>query len=116
MENDERCTIIIDSSGSEAIRVALETSGGECHEFKKPVSQTKAQEVLPMVEEILGEHHLTLDDVTAIKINTGPGSYTGLRVGIAIANMLGTLLRIPINDLSVGQTVTTQYEDDRYVS
>ncbi|MEK9143645.1 MAG: L-threonylcarbamoyladenylate synthase [Patescibacteria group bacterium] len=108
-------TIVIDSSGSEAIRVALETSGGESYEFKEPVSRAKAQEVLPMIEELLMKHELMFDDVAAIKVHTGPGSYTGLRVGIAIANMLGILLGVPINGLAVGQTVTPQYEGDRYL-
>ncbi|MBI3342970.1 threonylcarbamoyl-AMP synthase [Candidatus Gottesmanbacteria bacterium] len=112
----EKITVAIDSSGSEAIRVALETRGGAVHELKKPVSQAKAQEVLPMIEEILREHHLTFDNVTSIRVNTGPGSYTGLRVGIAIANMLGVFLGVTINDSPIGRTVVPLYEDDRYPS
>lgn len=109
-----KITIVIDSSGSEAIRVALETCGGEIHELKKPVSQAKAQEVLPMIEKLLIEQELTLGEVMEIRVNTGHGSYTGLRVGIAIANMLGVLLGVSINDLALGQTVIPQYEGDRW--
>ncbi len=109
-------TIVIDSSGSDAIRVALESSDGEQHELKKPASKSKAQEALPMIDELLGEQGLTLADVTAIRVNTGPGSYTGLRVGIAMANMLGFLLGVPINGLPVGQHVFPVYEGDRYAS
>ncbi|MEK7141554.1 MAG: L-threonylcarbamoyladenylate synthase [Patescibacteria group bacterium] len=109
-------TIMIDSSGSEAIRVAVKTSNGDKHERSKPVSHAKAQEVLPMVEDMLKEHTLTLSDVTAIEVYTGPGSYTGLRVGIAIANTLGVLLGVSVNNLAVGQIVTPVYEGDRYPS
>ncbi|HLD24662.1 tRNA (adenosine(37)-N6)-threonylcarbamoyltransferase complex dimerization subunit type 1 TsaB [Candidatus Gottesmanbacteria bacterium RIFCSPLOWO2_01_FULL_49_10] len=116
MDGRKKVAIVIDSSGSEAIRVALESNDGEQHELKKPVSQGNAQEVLPMIEELFKEHGLTIDAVTAIQVNTGPGSYTGLRVGIAIANMLGVLLGVPINDLPVGQIVIPQYEGDRYPS
>jgi len=107
-------TIVIDSSGSEAIRVTLETRGVQRHELKKPVSQTKAQEVLPMIGELLMKHEFALDDVAAIQVNTGPGSYTGLRVGIAIANMLGFLLGVPINGLPAGQQAFPVYEGDRW--
>ncbi len=106
-------TIVIDSSGSEAIRVALETRGGKRHERKKLVSQAKAQEVLSMIGELLMKHELTLDDVAAIRVNTGPGSYTGLRVGIAIANMLGFLLDVPINGMPAGSQAFPVYEGDR---
>lgn len=116
MNSRKKVAIVIDSSGSDAIRVALESSDGQQHELKEPLSQSKAQEVLPMIEELLKERGLTIDAVTAIRVNTGPGSYTGLRVGISIANMLGTLLGVSINDLPVWQNVTPQYEGDRYSS
>lgn len=108
-------TIVIDSSGSDAIRVVLEIGDDTRHEVKKPVSQAKAQEVLPMIEKLLADHDMALSSVTAIRVNTGPGSYTGLRVGVAIANMLGTLLEVPVNDLPVGQVVLPMYQDDRYL-
>lgn len=38
-----------------------------------------------------------LKDITAIEVNTGPGSFTGTRVGVAIANALGFALNIPVN-------------------
>lgn len=111
-----RVVLIIDSSGSEVIRVGVKPSEGGHHELKKPLSKAKAQEVLPMIEKLLKNQKLSLDDITAITVSVGPGSYTGLRVGIAIANMLGFLLGVPINDLVVGQTVIPVYEDDRYPS
>lgn len=108
-------TIVIDSSGSESIRVAIDMGDGTLHELKKPVSQAKAQEVLPMIEDLLVKNHFTLSSVMAIRVNTGPGSYTGLRVGVAIANILGVLLEVPVNDLPVGQVALPVYQDDRYL-
>lgn len=107
-------SVVIDSSGSEAIRVALETSSDETFEITKSVTRAKAQEVLPMIEKLLTKHDFALVDVAAIRVNTGPGSYTGLRVGIAIANMLGFLLGVPINGLAVGQQAFPVYEGDRW--
>lgn len=107
-------TIIIDSSGSEAVSVALYAGDGKQYKFKKLVSHAKAQEVLPMIEKLLTKHDFALVDVASIRVNTGPGSYTGLRVGIAIANTLGMLLGVSVNGLPVGQTVTPVYEGDRW--
>lgn len=53
--------------------------------------------LLPVIELMLREHSLTLGDITDIEVATGPGSFTGLRVGTAIANALGYLLDIPVN-------------------
>lgn len=107
-------TIMIDSSGSEAVSVVLGTGEGKRYALKKLVTQAKAQEVLPMIEKLLMEHKVMLDDVSSIRVNTGPGSYTGLRVGIAIANMLGFLLGVPINGMPAGQKAFPVYEGDRW--
>ena len=107
-------SITIDSSGSEAICVVLQTPDGSRYDLKKSVSQAKAQEILPMIEELLSAHNMTPADLSEIRVNTGPGSYTGLRVGVAVASMLVALLGVPVNGLPVGQTVAPIYQSDRW--
>ena len=51
----------------------------------------QAQVLLSLLE------HEDLKTVTEIVVNEGPGSYTGLRVGFAIANTLGYLLGVSVN-------------------
>lgn len=76
---------------------------------KQALNTRKAQVVLPMAEKLLKEHELTLKDLTGIEVNPGPGSFTGLRVGVAIANTLGYLLQIPVNGQKVGTPVEAKY-------
>jgi tRNA threonylcarbamoyladenosine biosynthesis protein TsaB len=45
----------------------------------------------------LSEADLKKSDLNEIKVATGPGSYTGLRVGVAVANALAFALGIPVN-------------------
>lgn len=54
-----------------------------------------SQIVLPMIKKLLGKKPLT--KITKIEVNPGPGSYTGLRVGMSIVNALGFALKIPVN-------------------
>ncbi len=44
-----------------------------------------------------------------IRVNTGPGSFTGLRVGASIANALGFLLKISVNSKKIGEGVFPIY-------
>lgn len=56
-----------------------------------------SQAVLPMISKLCPD----LKKITEIEVNPGPGSYTGLRVGVAIANALGYVLKIPVNGRKV---------------
>lgn len=56
-----------------------------------------SHDLLPLIEEALRESNLALTDISEISVHSGPGSFTGLRVGIAVANTLGLLLGIPVN-------------------
>jgi tRNA threonylcarbamoyladenosine biosynthesis protein TsaB len=63
----------------------------------KKISPSHAQIILPLIEELLEKNNLTTKNIHAIEINIGPGSFTGLRVGVTIANTLGYSLKIPVN-------------------
>lgn len=49
-----------------------------------------------LIDEILKENHLTLSQLHAIAISKGPGSYTGLRIGVSAAKGLCFSLDIPL--------------------
>ena len=44
--------------------------------------------LLPMAEELLAENKLQIDDITALAVSVGPGSFTGMRIGIAFVRCI----------------------------
>ena len=64
--------------------------------YKKTHSQT----LLPMLHEIVSMIDLNLDEIDAIAVAAGPGSFTGLRIGSATAKGLGLALDKPIVSIS----------------
>jgi len=88
--------LTIDTSVSAETAIGL-VLDGHSQTVRSPSGKEKAQAALPLISKILGENHLTFEDITEIEVATGPGSFTGLRVGIAIANTLATILDVPIN-------------------
>jgi tRNA threonylcarbamoyladenosine biosynthesis protein TsaB len=48
------------------------------------------------IKNFLDHHHIGLDDFLAIAVNPGPGTYTGLRVGITTGNFIAFSKNIPI--------------------
>lgn len=105
--------LFIDSSRQEEIMVSVSSDGTKIEE-KLTAKFTKAQQVLPLIEKILAENKLKLQDLTEIKVHTGPGSFTGLRVGLVVANILGTILNIPVNGQPAGEITSPKYEGSKY--
>lgn len=68
-------------------------------------------ETLDRIKQILSKHKVKLIDIETILVNQGPGSYTGVRVGITVANTLAWSLGLKIIGQSFpqGDELTGEY-------
>jgi tRNA threonylcarbamoyladenosine biosynthesis protein TsaB len=89
----------LDSSGLVA-GVAVLEDGILLAEYTTDYKKTHSQTLLPMLDEIKNMIELDLNTVDAIAVASGPGSFTGLRIGSATAKGLGLALDIPIVEVS----------------
>lgn len=80
--------ILLLESATDSCSVAL--SSGERLIAEKYIKEPKvhATKLALYVEEILKENNLKVSDCSAIAVSSGPGSYTGLRVGVSCAKGL----------------------------
>ncbi len=60
-----------------------------------------SQVLLPLIDKILKKQKITFKDLKEIEVETGPGSFTGLKVGVSVANALGFALNIPVNSKKI---------------
>lgn len=102
-------TLHIDTTNYKVISVGLEIDGKK-DLLTRQLDSWKAQVVLPMIDELLKKHMLNISNINAINIKQGPGSFTGLRVGVAIGNTLGAWLNISVNGKPVGETIVPVYQ------
>lgn len=100
--------LYINTANNKEVIVSLEIDGKK-DTLTKEVGKERTQLVLPLMKALLEKHALSLQDLEGIIVEIGPGSFTGLRVGVTIANTLGLLLGIPINDYPIGKTVEPVY-------
>ena len=89
----------ISTADRDQVLVKLHING---HEYSyHDDNQFGSQVLLPLIEKALTDHGLAHEDIKEIKVATGPGSFTGLRVGVSVANALGMALKIPVNGKEV---------------
>lgn len=82
--------LAVDTSGMVG-SIALLTDGGPGHGIeiaeRKPstAGRRNAQTLVSDIDKLLREHQIAADDVDAVAVSIGPGSFTGLRVGLTFA-------------------------------
>ncbi len=110
MKNEKlKITLLIDTANNKKITVGLNINGKEDIETEK-ITSNKTQIILPMIDEILKKHSLKPEDLSEIQVNAGPGSFTGLRIGLAIANAMSFVLKIPVNGKKAGEVILPIYK------
>ncbi len=85
----------LDSSGLVA-SVAVVEDGTLLAEYTVNYKKTHSQTLLPMLDAVVRMIELDLQEVDAIAVAAGPGSFTGLRIGSATAKGLGFALGKPL--------------------
>ncbi|CAL9563982.1 tRNA (adenosine(37)-N6)-threonylcarbamoyltransferase complex dimerization subunit type 1 TsaB [Streptomyces sp. enrichment culture] len=82
-----------------AVTVALHDGTDVIASSSQVDARRHGELLLPAVDRVLAEAGLRLDAVTGIVAGTGPGPYTGLRVGLMTADTFGLALGVPVYGL-----------------
>lgn len=57
---------------------------------------THSEKLMPLVKEILEKNNIELKDINLIGVDVGPGSFTGIRIGIASVKAIAEVFNIPV--------------------
>jgi tRNA threonylcarbamoyladenosine biosynthesis protein TsaB len=99
--------LCIDSS-TEACSVALLTNNQAIYQRFMLAPREHTQKILPTIDEIVKEAQLTLSEIDVIAYGQGPGSFTGVRIGISIAQGLAFGLDKKMVGISTLQAMSQQ--------
>lgn len=86
--------VLVDSSEM-MVRLAL-IDDNTRYDYEWEAGRQFAHDFLGYLRDRLAEHDWTLTDITGIGVFRGPGSYTGLRIGMSVLNTLADSLAVPI--------------------
>lgn len=109
------------------IALGLDTTGGHCTaalvdfervhtEISENIGRGHAERLTPLVQEVLTKSGIKNEDIGKIGVCTGPGSFTGLRVGLAFAKGFALPRKIPVIGISALEILATQSQAERVLS
>ncbi|MBL0339333.1 MAG: tRNA (adenosine(37)-N6)-threonylcarbamoyltransferase complex dimerization subunit type 1 TsaB [Rhodospirillaceae bacterium] len=111
-------TILAIESGGSHCSVCLWQSGSQAMRMQE-TTQGAVGSIIPLIELLLCEAKISLKQLDQIAVSVGPGSYTGLRIGLAAAQGLGFSLGIPVfgvcSFLALASAAATEMSDNRAI-
>lgn len=87
--------LIVDTSQENLVNVVLSNQNNLIN-LQNENKRECLKKLVPMIGEILEKNNLKLTDLDFIGLNSGPGSWTGLRIGYATIKVLSMINSIPV--------------------
>lgn len=101
--------IYINSTNSDYLELALQDQlGNVVDQVQVPAHHQQSEKLLPTTNQLLRKNKLKLNQLSGIIVANGQGSFSSLRLGITVANVLGYALGLPVisRDLKTKNTAS----------
>ena len=89
--------------------VAIHRDGAVLSSKLMEAPRSAASQLAVMIEEVVKDSGVTMKQLNGVVIASGPGSYTGLRIGVATAKGLCYALNIPLISVNTLELMTIQF-------
>lgn len=106
--------ILAIETATSACSVALHVNG-RVQEVSEIGNNVHSQVLLTMVREVLEQAHIKIADLDAIAVGQGPGSFTGLRIGVGVAQGLAYGAGCPMVGVSSLDALANQSDNNGYI-
>jgi len=84
------------STSSNIASVALLENDKCIQELNICNEKTHSEKLMPLIDELLKNNNITLSDISLIACDNGPGSFTGIRIGVASVKAMAEAKNIPV--------------------
>lgn len=70
------------------------------YKFQQEAIKKQSELTIPFLQKALAEVNISLNDIDEVNVTIGPGSFTGIRIGMCIAKVLASMKNIPLKAIS----------------
>lgn len=100
------------NSATNNLEVAILIEGKITYLYDENCGQNTSSKIMPIVEEAFKKSKITPKDLDKIFVVNGPGSFTGIRVGITICKTMAWILKIPVVPISALEVMASGYNEN----
>ena len=97
--------LAIETSG-QTFSAAVFENGKVISEIFLDSGRIHSEKLIPSIKKLFKTARWRFEDINKIAVSTGPGSFTGIRVGLTCARVLGQALNVPIAGLNTLELLT----------
>lgn len=105
--NDLTPILAIETSGK-ICGVCLYVNPNEFYSAKIILKHSHSEKLFELIEQVMISSGRKINDISSIAVSSGPGSFTGLRIGLAAAKGISESLSIPIVQVPTFEALATQ--------
>ncbi len=105
------CILAIESA-CRGCSVALMRDGNIIAYVRDDQPSRQAAQLVPMIERIMRDAQCSFSDLARIAVSVGPGSFTGIRIGLATACGIGFAANVPVVGISTLAAMAAAVESD----
>jgi tRNA threonylcarbamoyladenosine biosynthesis protein TsaB len=102
-------TLVIDTSTSTSC-VALTKNGKILAEYTSNTDKNHSETLVPRIDTVLKNANIKPKELSRIIVAKGPGSYTGVRIGVTVAKTLAWTLKVPLYSISSLEVIASSVE------
>lgn len=97
-------TLAIDTA-TECVSIALLKGEAVLAKQTSFMDRGQGEALIPMIQNLLQNAGLTVSDIGSLAVSVGPGSFTGVRIGLAAARGMALALQVPIRGVTTLQAM-----------
>ena len=101
--------LYIDTRDNKCVIARLDLNG-ELFEEQSSSPNMRPESIINLIDKVCKNAKIDINKVDNITVEKGPGSYTGLKVGVSVANALSFALGKKVNSIEIGEQVLPKYE------
>ena len=94
-----KISLFIDTS-TKYLCVGIAKDNQVIYKVQEEALQKQSELTIPFLQKALNENGLTLNDINEVNVTIGPGSFTGIRIGMCVAKVLASMNNIPLKAIS----------------